>query len=116
MYRPAVPRQNSVFRFQFSNAGLQPVDLHCNVFGRKLLRNVLTAIDIPYVDLDENRALDACGIRGIGQATKEREIALHNRRAAPQLHPSATLIVDEKETHRRIFRQPPNGYVLAVTG
>jgi hypothetical protein len=116
MYRHALLPQNGVFRFQLPNARLQPLDLHCNVFGRELLWNVLTAVDIPYVDLDENRTLDARGVRWIGQATKEGEIPFHDRRAAPQLHASVTLIVDEKETHRRVFRQPPNGYVLTVAG
>src|SRR5262252_10580382 len=102
MYRHALPPQNSVFRFQFSNARLQPLDLHCNVFGRELLRNVLTAVDIPYVDLDENRTLDARGVHWIGQPTKEGEIPFHDRGASPELDPSAALIIDEKETHCRV--------------
>ena len=106
--------QDSVNGFQLANARLQPLDLHCNIFGRELLWNMLTAVDVPYVDLDENRALDARGVRWIGEATKEVGIAFDGRRAAPHLDPSAVLIVDEKQTHRRVFRQPPHGDVLTV--
>jgi hypothetical protein len=63
--------RKSVFAFQFANARLEPLDLRCNIFSRKLPWNMLTAVEVPYVDLDENRPLDARGVRRIGQATKE---------------------------------------------
>ena len=114
MYRNGLLLQKSVFAFQFANARLEPLDLDCNIFSRKLPWNMLTAVDVPYVDLDDNRPLDARGVRRIGQATKEAGIAFDDRRAAPHHDPRAVLRVDEKQTHRRVFRQPPHGDVLTV--
>ena len=96
--------QPGVLGFQFPNAGLQRLDLRGNILRRKLLWNVLTAVDVPNLDLDENRALGVSGVRWIAQATKEGRVAFDHRGMAPQLDAGAPLIIDEKQTHGGIFR------------
>ncbi len=58
------------------NATLQSLDRRREVFGGDLPRDVLAATDVPGVDLDDNRTLNARGIRRVDKTGKQRRIVV----------------------------------------
>jgi hypothetical protein len=67
-----------ILRLERTNTGLKSLDRHCNILDGDLPRDVLMAVDIPGVDLDQNHALDTRGIRWVGNAGKQRRVMVND--------------------------------------
>lgn len=70
--------ESGIFRLERTNTGLKTLDRRRNILDGELPRDVLMAVDVPGVDFDQNRSLDARGIRGVGNAGEKRRVIVNH--------------------------------------
>ena len=85
-----------------------------HILGVEHLRNVLRAVGVPGLDLEQDDLLGA-GFVALGpEAGKQRRIVGHDTRAAPQLDAAALRVVHHEDVGAWIVGEVAGGDVLPV--
>ena len=99
-------------RFEFRNPPFEALHRGCHVRRVELLRDVLGAVDVPGLDLEQDRLL-GCGPVRVGKCSS-RAGSSSTVRARPQTLIRRGGIVHEEEEGVRIFREVADRDVLPV--
>ena len=85
-----------------------------HVLGVEHLRDVLRAVGVPGLDLEQDHLLGARLVALGPEAREQRGIVLHHAGAAPQLHAPALRVVHDEDEGLGVLGQVAGGDVLAV--
>ena len=111
---PALDRRIGHLGFEFLDATLELLDDRGDRRLGEAPVDVLRAVHVPRLHLEDDRPLDLAGIAGVSQGLDQPGIPLDHPSRAPDLDPPPLGVVHQEEERPRVLREVAQRDVLAV--